>query len=195
MSNLSRGKRGVEDIALYLEPKELVEKVLAAKDLQYKQNMEYYRKRDRALLSLLALSGLRISEILSLQTAQFDLESDSEFVIIQDAAILKRRKETIKVDIPLPKEGPLEPLTNIIIDYIECARKGPIFKIGRSRAWQIITQMTGNWCHYYRSQRISFLVNKLRSTDIVSKIMGIKSPQTISHYYKTEWRQHREELK
>ena len=61
--------------------------------------------------------------------------------------------------------------------------------------WAIVKQLTGEWCHWFRSQRISYLVNKLRSAEIAGKLVGIKAPATISGYYKTQWRQHKEELK
>jgi hypothetical protein len=55
--------------------------------------------------------------------------------------------------------------------------------------------MTGKWCHYCRSQKISDTINRIRSSDATSKILGIKNPQTISHYYKGTWEDFKEELK
>ena len=55
--------------------------------------------------------------------------------------------------------------------------------------------MTGKWCHYFRSQRLSHIVNELKSALTTAKVFGIKNPQTIAHYYKTEWEIHKEALK
>ncbi len=59
----------------------------------------------------------------------------------------------------------------------------------------ILKQMTDEWCHWFRSQRISYLINKLRSAEIAAKLVGVKAPQTIAHCYKGEWKAHKEELK
>lgn len=196
MSGLPRVfRRSVKDIPEYLNPKQIVDLVENAKPVHYKTPIEYYRIRDRALLALLCLTGLRIGETLRLERRQFDVDSDAEFIIIRDVEISKRRKDIVKIDVPLPKVGVFEPLTMMILDYLTRVKRGRIFKIKRCRAWRIINDMTGKWPHYFRSQRISFLVNKIRSAVTVSRIMGIKSLQTVTHYYKSEWNEHRDALK
>lgn len=52
--------------------------------------------------------------------------------------------------------------------------------------------MAGKWCHYFRSQRLSHVVNELKSALTTAKVFGIKNPQTIAHYCKTEWEVHKE---
>jgi len=88
-----------------------------------------------------------------------------------------------------------KPLASLVMAHYRNVDAGdPLFDMSRQRAWQIIKYMTGKWCHYFRSQRISFLVNKIRSTAAVAGMLGIKKSSTIDHYYKGGWNQFRTEL-
>ena len=186
-------KRGVNDIHEYYELAAIVDIVIRAKPLPYIYE-PWKQDRDRALLALLACTGLRISEVLSLLVEQFSFEMD-DFVEIRNVKILKRRAEPIYKDFPLPLEGILRPLTLMILGYWKTKKKGYLFDISRGRAWQIINYMTGKWCHFFRSQRISYLVNKLRSVNIVADMQGIKKSSTIDHYFKGGWKHYKDELK
>jgi integrase len=193
-------KRGVADIAEFIELTTLIKHLTLAKAWPYKSDIEEKTARDKALLAFLAETGLRISEALSVDRSQVKLNLDAEFIIVKDVKIMKRRKEHIVKDFPLPKTGVLKPLTKMVLTWyhwptIKHKDKGPLFNLGRYRAWQLIRHMTGKWCHFFRSQRISFLVNKIRSTTAVAAMMGIKQSSTIDHYYKGGWNQYRDDLK
>lgn len=186
-------KRGVADISDYVELRNLIDKVERAKPIPYL--LESGKQvRDRALLAFLAATGMRISEALSVKREQLELSHDPDFVVVKDVRILKRRKETIFKDFVLPRKGVLKPLTDLVLEHVRTKNKGPLFDIGRQRAWQIVVFMTGKWCHYFRSQRISFLVNRIRSTTAVADLLGIKKSSTIDHYYKGGWGQFKKEL-
>lgn len=193
-------RRRLADIERYLEPEQIYSMIVTARPWPYRRRVEHHQKRDRALLALLYLSGLRISEALRIKKSQFDLACDPDFVVVRDVKISKRKKKTIQregqpmIDVPLPKTGRFSRFTDLILDYLQVADED-VFKIGSQRAWAIVKHMTGRWNHYFRSQRISWLVNRLRSDVIAARIVGIKNPQTIAHYYKGEWRAHRDELK
>lgn len=199
-------RRRLADIDRYLSPQEVFSLSCRGKTWPYKRDKAFYVKRDRGLVSLLYLSGLRINEVLRIKKSQFSYE-DPDFVVIEDVKISKRKKRTIQtegipvIDVPLPLavedrggEFQLGYFTEVILSYVDVAEED-LFKISTARAWAIVKHMTGKWCHYFRSQRISHLINKLRSDVITAKIVGIKSPATISHYYKGEWRAHRDELR
>lgn len=190
-------RRIIKDIARYLEPAEILNQIEQGRLWSYKTNMEFLHCRDRALIALLYLTGGRISEVLRLEKKQVDVESDDEFVILHDFRISKRRKDAIMVDHGLPRMGSLAPFTQIVLDYLKRMprKQEKLFPISRQRAWQIVSHMTGKWCHYYRSQRLSYLVNLLRSSVVVQNMMGIKTGSTLSHYFKGEWKQHKEQLK
>jgi len=205
-------KRGVNDIDDFIELKQLIAIVKTVEP--YYEYEPWKRIRDRALLALLALTGCRISELLSVLKSQVEIQD--EWVIIRNILTLKRWKrkyeryldaegiqrkrciwkerEHILVDKPLPRKGILACLTNIFLEYYDIAKKGPLFDISRGRAWQIVNRLTGKWCHYFRSQRISFLVNSIRSDVRVGKMMGIKNVQTLAHYDKGSWEGFKEEL-
>jgi len=205
-------KRGVNDIDDFIELKRLIAIVKTVEP--YYEYEPWKTIRDRALLALLALTGCRISELLSVLKSQVEIQD--EWVIIRNIFTLKRWKrkyekyldekgiqrkrciwkerEHILVDKPLPREGVLACLTNIFLEYYDIAKKGPLFDISRGRAWQIVNKLTGKWCHYFRSQRISFLCRKINNAVEVSDLMGIKNLQTLKGYYKGGWEHLKQEL-
>jgi len=193
-------RRTLKTIDRYIDPDQVYHVIVDAPIWPYKKDKELYAKRDRALISILYLMGCRVNEVLRLTKSQFDFDSDPDFIIVKDFQISKRKQKTLKregipkLDVPLPKIGTFAKFTKIFLEYYDEAPE-KLFKIGRKRAWAITNYMTGKWCHYFRSQRLSHLVNLFRSALLTSRLMGIKNPQTISHYYKTIWKEHREELK
>ena len=189
---MTKSKRGVNDITEFLEVAHIVNLVKNAKTIPYILDTETKTRRDRALLSCLALTGLRVSEVLSIDVNQF--EDTPKTVWIKNVKILKRRAEHITRPFALPKQGIFSDLSMLILEHKDTIKKGKLFDINRASAWRIITYMTGFWCHYFRSQRISHLVNKFRSTVMVADFQGIKAPATISHYYKGDTRRHEQEL-
>jgi len=195
----AEARRRLVNIDRFVSPDRIYEMIVKAPIWKYKTNIEFYTKRDRALLSLLYLLGCRVSEVIRLKKSQFDF-GDPDFIIIRDFRISKRKRKTIeregipRIDFPIPKRGRFAKFTKLVLDYYNIADE-EMFKIGRIRAWQIVKYMTGKWCHYFRCQRLSYLVNLFRSATVTARIVGIKNPQTIAHYYRGSWEQFREELK
>ncbi len=185
-------KSGVGNIAKFIKARQIVDMVRDAPSFTYVLDVDKKSLRDRALLALLALTGLRISEALSIDVNQFENTETSYW--ITNVKILKRREEHILQDFILPKKGIFGYLTALVMEHKATKKKGKLFDINRVTAWRIINHMTGFWCHYFRSQRLSHLVNKFRSTVMVSDMQGIKSPATISHYYKGDTRRNEKEL-
>lgn len=182
-------KRGVKSIKEYKLPRVIVSEIVGVRHLSWNPKTNL---RNQALLSLLAVSGLRVSEVLKLEKEQFTYEED--FMVIKNVKVLKKRDKATMNEIPIRMSGVYEPIVKIIIEYLDTKKKGPIFKISRARAWQIVTGLTGKWCHYYRSQRISFLVNTLKGgAASAGKVMKVV-PSTVAHYYTTDWRNHKEEI-
>jgi len=211
---LQKRKRGAADISDYIELQNLVAQIVKLKPHKYNVQNEKKQCRDRALLALLAATGLRISEALSIETRMFNLTGYTGFIVIEGVQILKRWnrryevnpetkkkkcvekwRQNIKKDFPLPKTGVLKPVTDLIMAQYRAVKKGRLIDLRRRQAYEIVNEMTGKWCHYFRSQRISYLVHKIRGTVPVADIMGIKAPQTIAHYYKGKWREYEEEMK
>lgn len=192
---MSKRRSVKKDIKRYLSPQEIFELINNSKEWDYKTLKELYVIRDKALISVLYLTGGRISEVLKLVFEQLDF-SVPDFIIIKDMEISKRRKGSYKpkLNFPLPLKGDLGKITNFFIGYynIVKTKEGRIFPISRFRAHAIIKNNTGLWCHYFRSQWLSFRVNKLKSALITAQLMGITNPQTLMHYYKTMWEEHKE---
>lgn len=193
-------RRRLKDVGRYLGPRQIHALIMKG-TWQYKTQLDYYRARDRAFLSLMFESGLRVCEVIAIRKDQFDF-SDSQFIIIKDVEIKKRKAKTIqregipKIDVVLPLEGELADFTALVETYYRVCETERLFPFGTKRAWAITKHITGKWNHYFRSQRISDMMNRqdIPSSDRVAKIVGIKNPQTIAHYYKGSWKEAREEL-
>lgn len=163
--------------------------------------MGYYHKRDQAFLSLMYVAGLRVNEVLRILKSQFDFESNPKFIIIKDVEISKRKKKLIKtkgvpkIDVWLPLEGELAPFTILVEQYYRISETDRLFPFGTKRAWAITKHITGKWCHYFRAQRISDLINRQKVRLLpAAKIVGIKDPTTIAHYDKGTPEEHQKEL-
>lgn len=201
-------KRGNIHIKRRLRPQEVYE-LIAWKTLKYQTTPDFYHARDRALLSLLYLTAGRISEVLRLNKNQFDFESDTDFIIIRDMVVVKRRKETIKKygvplrEVPLPREGQLSPFTKLIEDYVNQipgdsmlfpSHKKARLHMTRQRAWQIVTGITGKWCHYFRSQAESNYGRIFKDVIALADFVRVVNVQTLSEYVKTSWEDYRLQL-
>ena len=193
------GKRGAQaqnpedSIKEYKEPSLLVQEIVTCKCTDWNPFLEL---RNKALLSMLTMTGLRISEILHLTTDQIFLDdpNDPGFLIIKNILVLKKRKKRILNEMGIKKDGVYKPLIDILTQYLEQIKPGKLFNISRWYAWQIIKNITGKWPHYYRSQKMSNLVNTLKgAADATAAIMKVEA-RTVSHYYKSSWRDHKEEL-
>lgn len=190
----------------YLEPSQML-RVIHRNKWEYKQDVDFYEKRDLALASLLYLSSGRINEVLRLRVNQIIPDDDPEFMIIQAFYVSKRKegKDHPILDIPLPLAGKLKPFTMHVLDYVKLLKKPdePLFKFSRARAWAIIRTMTagpdtegkGWFCHWFRAQSLSYHVNLIRSTVAVASQRGVENPATLMKYYRGDWKQYKDELK
>jgi len=167
----------------------------------YKSKMDYYAARDRAFIALLYLTKGRVSEVCKVRKDQFDF-GESDFVLIRDFEIHKRKKKTLqaegvpKRDIPLPLTGALEKFTKMVLNYYDLCETKRLFTFGRRHALRIVKYVTGKWCHYFRSQGFSDIINRQKvGVFSVARIYGVKNPSTLTHYDKGEWEEHRKELK
>lgn len=190
------------DIKEFLEPEEIYERYFSRAELwPYKTRREFYRIRDFALLAVTYYTGARIGEVILLERKQFDMKSAwPEFIVIKNFEISKRKKALLamgrpKIEIPLATTGRMSIFTSYIEDYLRILEREVLFPFDRTRAYSIIKTMTGKWPHYFRAQRLSYMMNLFRSESIVSELMGIENSRTIKQYYTTEWKQHKEDLK
>lgn len=201
-------RRANVNIQHRLRPDEVYE-LIAVKTLSYKTTPEFYHSRDRALLSLLYLTAGRITEVLLLNKSQFDFESDTDFIIIRDMQVVKRRKETIYKhgtplrEVPLALKGQLSPFTQLVLDYLDRVQDDAMLfpsnkrsrsHISRQRAWQIVYGITGKWCHYFRSQAESHYGRVFKDVIALADFVRVVNVQTLAEYVKTDWKDYRQEL-
>lgn len=189
----------------YKNPRQIYT-IIHRNEWPYKRDIELLHKRDLALASLLFLSSGRIGEVLRLKKNQFTTDEDyPDFVILSAFYVSKRKKGKTHPtpDIPLPLRGRLSAFTYIALDYVKLLEPDEkLFKFSRARAWAIIRCITaspdepkGYWCHWFRAQSLSYMVNLIRSTVAVARQRGVENPATLAHYYRGDWRQFANELK
>ncbi|MHA1829047.1 MAG: site-specific integrase [Candidatus Heimdallarchaeaceae archaeon] len=146
----------MKDIPYYPRPKEIYDRLVSTEGWKYKTNMEFYRKRDKALISILYLTGLRISEALRLRKNQFVFLDD--YIMVKSIKLskskVKGKPRRIQYrDARLPLKGERRPLSILVWDYLNILTEDErLFKFGRVRAWQIIQAYFPEWtCHWFRA--------------------------------------------
>ena len=138
-------------------PNEILELLLESKGWPYKRNVERYLKRDRALVAILYLGGLRISEALRLKKSQFMKRNDH--ILVRSIKLSKSRIEgrprRIEYrDARLPLNGDRSDLTKLVLDHLEAleGKDAKLFKFDTTRAWQIVTSLLPSFtCHWLRA--------------------------------------------
>jgi len=174
----------------------------------YKTRRDFFEARDQALMSLLFLTAGRISEVLSLTKEQFDFEADKDFIIIRNMVLVKRfktrkgkpvrhRTAPIRDEVPLPLKGPLSKFTRLVQEYLNllCETREKLFKFKRHRAWQIVNFVTGEWCHWFRSQAESYYGKYVFNTPFALRdFVGVSDIESLGPYVKTQWRDYKKEL-
>jgi len=129
--------------------------------------------RDQALLSLLYLTGCRISEALDLRGEDVQISED-------ELSIRVRPKKA-------EKHGPLKPSSKVFLErgsiftkpierWVRKRKaKEPLFDISRVRAWRIVKDLTGTSPHFFRRTRIMRMVRKGYSLDDARRWVGRKT--------------------
>lgn len=199
-------RRTLRHIERFYEPEEILKLITEGRPWPYKTAKEFHNTRDQALIAFLYSTACRVNEASKVKLFQFDFKTDPQFVVIREFRISKRKKKTLmaegvpRIDIPLPVVGRFRPFTDLIIKwyYVREKRATKDDKLfphtTRRSAYKRVEHITGKWCHWFRSQRLSYLVNATRSELITAKMTGIKNPGTLAHYFRTEWTRHRDEF-
>jgi integrase len=118
-----------------------------------------WRLRDRALVSLLYLGMLRVSEGLRLRRSQFEVKENA--VEVHNVQLVKRKPSNPEWRelINLPVHGPRAPFTQFVIEQLNAVTdpEGFVFPgysdrhLGRGRAWSIVSTLTGKFNHAFRA--------------------------------------------
>jgi len=186
-------RRTLRLIEFYPTPKEIFDMATQGQGWPYKWQPEYYLKRDRALASILYLLALRISEALRLRKNQFLFPEETgqqDRVIVRGIKLSKpRRKTTERKDEYrqegwLPLTGPREPLTRLVLDWLEELHdpEARVFPIVRSRAYQVVVPLTGYPLHYLRAWGENYLYDNWgKDLLAVSDYVKVEA-RTLQHY-------------
>jgi integrase len=177
-------RKTLKKIPYYPEPLELYNNLDKSKGWPYKINKDRYMIRDKCLIALTYILGLRISETLRLTKEQFFFHEKyievrsielSKFYISKVKK--KQRKNKYRIGfIFLTKERSI--FTHFITDYLNIVKEGKLFKFGKVRAYQIFESYFPQFtCHWFRA----FCENYLYSTwdhDLlaVADYIGVDSP-------------------
>lgn len=140
----------MENLPTRLGVRETPVKYITEEEFQaiYDYALTLNRNRERTLLMLKMLwnLGCRISELLAIQVSDVDFKNN--FVSVH---VLKKRQLVNKTYKTYKRRNfvnriPISPaLSRDIENYIQLENldsKGPLFDIGRTRAWKLITQIT-----------------------------------------------------
>lgn len=173
----------------------------------YVYNRDEYLKRDRALLALLYVGALRISEALRLKRSQFHLEKENRRWVIRGVKLSKerldrpRRNRSPYREVWLPLKGERAPFTNMIMNYaVKLPEGADLFPFRtQARAFQIVQSLTGAdwdeqsrcfrgglWCHYLRAQGERYLYRGWnRNLFKVASYVRV-TPKTLIRYLESE---------
>ena len=155
-----KGRRTLRKIAYYPSPAEISKQLEASKGWPYRTEdpelLDYYHKRDKALLCLLYLLAVRVSEALRLTTDQFHLgvAKTTVYSILLSKSVRKDklRNYQYRQEAWLPRTGPRGKLTKIVEEYLALVpEKERLFQFGTVRAWQIITALLDLPPHWFRA--------------------------------------------
>jgi len=200
-------RRTLEDVKAHLGLEQIYN-LITSKAWPYKTDVENYCRRDLCLMALLFLTAGRISEVLSLTKEQFDFEADPNFLIIRNMILVKRLKTRkgkpvkhttapIRDEVALPLHGPLSRFTMLTQDYVQTLAdpKQKLFNFSRRRAWQIVRYITGEWCHWFRSQAESYYGKYIYTTPwALRDFVGVTDIESLGPYVKTNWKDYEDKL-
>lgn len=166
-------KRSVERDFNYYDPPEKVRQYIEA-PANYRRSGDRLDIRDKALQSLLYIAAARVVEITGgatkagiipgVQASQFYLTEDflilrglknvkHKFILRGDTwqEITNWRDYPNRIEIPISRRGGLAWISKNIESHLETLRGNQdLFKIGPSRAYQIVNGRSGLFPHYFK---------------------------------------------
>jgi integrase len=201
MEKKKKTRRTLKDIKYYPTPAEIFNIIMSSEGWPYKQDREFYLKRDRALVALLYLLALRISEALRLKKSQFLFPEDTghnDRIIVRGIKLSKSRvkgkprRDQYRQENWLPLVGPRAKLTQFVLEYLKELKDDELlFPFNRTRAWQIIHKMTGATCHWFRAFGEDFLYSQW-DKDLLAVSDYVKvDPRTLSQYIRRRYEKYK----
>ncbi len=165
-------------VSSYPPPKDILETITdPANGWPYaSEDPSEFIERDQGGFAMVYIGALRISEMIRLNTSQFNFDNPN-YVEVKDVKLSKRTAtsrlaRTREVILPIPKNEEQAKLPRYVLSEmaIKWARKlgnnASFFPnldkkdgkpVRRFRAYQIISKLTGKYCHYFRGAGENFL--------------------------------------
>ena len=187
------GRRTLKMIPYYPSPREIYQRLIESRGYPYKNNVEFNRSRDRALISIIYLAGLRVSETLRLRRSQFKFKP--EYIEVEGIKLSKSRvkgkpRRVQYRNARLPLKGERAPLTNLVVDYITRLKDDErLFKFeSNQRAWQIVKAYFPEWTtHWLRAFCEDYLYDRW-GHDLLAVADYVKvSPRTLEQYIRRRY--------
>jgi len=191
-------RRTLKDIPYYPDPKEIYDAIMASPGWPYRNKNPRLIARDRALVALLYLTGLRVSEALRLTKRQFT--EHEGYILIRSIKLSKSHVEgkprrVQYRDARLPLTGERAPLTALVTEYLSMLgederlfpwslaknRWGQI--AGGKRAWQVVkAYLPDHTCHWLRAYCENYLYD-MWGRDLLAVADYVKvDPRTLEQY-------------
>jgi integrase len=196
-----KARRTLEDIQEYYSPETILKVLWKRAGWNYQSNEDYFRLRDRALVCVLYLCALRVSEALRLKKSQFRIEEERQRVKVVGILLSKRKEYSIvkyrEAWLPLSSGSLLTPrqkMTSTILEYLDrlAGDDDLLFHFGRSRAWQIVHSMSPDfWPHLFRAFGENFLYDAW-DHDMLAVSDYVKvNPRTLEKYIRRSYEKYR----
>jgi len=201
MMSVKNKKRKVQDVPIFLDRqlfKEL-EQFINAPTWPYKTNREEYWLRDQALISILILTGVRVTEALNLRKLQFRIYEDHILL----ANVETKKKGLIRKKIILPLKGNFAPFTRKFSEWLQKIPNENCFifpsggihgfnwksKLSRQRAHWIIKTATQRFPHWFRGVCETVYGRLIFQNDAwkLKEFMGLKNLDSTTPYVGGSW--------
>ena len=165
MTEKKPSRRTLSFIQKYPTPAELYEKVTTSEGWEYKTNEDFYHTRDRALVSMLYVLALRVSEALRLVNSQNEREKTKITVnsikLSKSYKKAKARRHQYREEGWIALTGERAGFGKLITEYLDLLEpNAQLFPFGRKRAYQIVEAITGEPPHWLRAYGEKYLYRK-----------------------------------
>jgi len=206
---LGRGKkRSVQDVPIFLDERffEELRETVESVNWGYKTNQDLYRLRDRAIVCLLILSGLRVSEAVQLKKLQFRVYKKK--IILANVKTLK--KGLVRHKIILPKRGRLAWFTQVFEDWLRFVPSDDSYvfpsgnqfgfnwgkPLSRKRVFWIVKTTTHKFPHWFRGVCETIYGRLVFKSDAwkLKEFMGLKRLDSTTPYVKGSWEEDEKEI-
>jgi len=186
-------KRTLKDIDEWLVAGDVYQ-LITESHWPYKTNVDFYVKRDKALMSIDFVGAFRNNEPLK-HLRKTNFVDAGNWLILEGGRISKRSKKVIakygsrvttREQIRFPKfQHPLQPFTDSVLAYLELLDVDQVlFRFGERRHHQIVYTSTGKWVHWLRAMGENWYGHNVFRNDPVSlaKFIGVVNVQSVMPY-------------